>query len=157
MWSDYGQDGASLERAPIRLILRARSFAPAVFSETRIRKTPQRHPAGSGLTEPEAVKAELRDYRASLDTVGMFLGECCEVGVKGTTMTRHLYEGYEIWCCESGLDALSQSAFGKCLGKKGLEPHKTAKGNGWRGVVLKDKGVEYCGFGKTKEGFALLN
>ena len=35
-----------------------------------------KHP--SGLVEPDAVKNELRDYRACSDTVGMFLAECCE-------------------------------------------------------------------------------
>ena len=116
-----------------------------------------KHPADSGLAEPEAVKAELRDYRASSDTVGMFLGECCEIGVKGTTMTKKLFEEYEFWCRESGLDALTQSAFGKCLGKKGFSPHKTAKGNGWRGVALKDRSEAYHDFNTMKEAFALLN
>ena len=52
----------------------------------------------SGLAEPDAVANELRDYRACSDTVGMFLQECCEVGVKGMTMTSRLFQEYEMWC-----------------------------------------------------------
>ena len=53
-----------------------------------------KHP--SGLTEPDTVKSELRDYRASSDTVGMFLAECCDLGGKGFTMTRHLFQAVRI-------------------------------------------------------------
>ena len=117
----------------------------------------RKHPGGSGLGEPEAVKAEIRDYRASSDTVGMFLQECCDLGVKKPTMTRQLFEAYEIWCRESGLEPLSQSSFGKCLGKKGFQPHKTAKGNGWRGVGLKDGDREaVMGLGRREELYSWL-
>jgi putative DNA primase/helicase len=84
----------------------------------------------SGLAEPDTVKSELRDYRASSDTVGTFLAECCDFGGKGFTMTRKLFEAYEFWCRDSGIEPLSSPLFGKCLGKKSLQPHKTAKGNG---------------------------
>lgn len=111
----------------------------------------------SGLSEPDAVKNEIRDYRTSSDTVGTFLAECCEVGVKGGTMTRELFGAYESWCHESGIEPLSQAVFGRHLGKKGLQPHKTAKGNGWRGVVLKERNEEYRRYAGSFEAFEMLN
>ena len=117
----------------------------------------RKHQSGSGLTEPDAVANELRDYRACSDTVGMFLTECCDFGGKGFTMTRHLFQAYEMWCRESGLEPLSSPLFGKCLGKKNLQPHKTAKGNGWKGVVLKDSGSEFRGTGRPDDRYSTLN
>jgi len=111
----------------------------------------------SGLVEPEAVKNELRDYRACSDTVGTFLAECCEFGGRGCTMTRHLFQAYEMWCRESGIEPLSSPLFGKCLGKKSLQPHKTAKGNGWKGVVLREDGNEFQATGRPVDRYSTLN
>ncbi len=97
---------------------------------------------GPGLIEPQAVKAEVRDYRSNSDSVGMFLRECCDVGGKGLTMTRRLYEEYQRWCLESGIEPLPQTTFGKWLGKKGFQPHKTSRGNGWRGIVMKEEAID---------------
>jgi putative DNA primase/helicase len=117
----------------------------------------RKHQSGSGLTEPDAVKNELRDYRARSDTVGMFLDECCDFGGRGFTMTRHLFEAYEYWCRDSGIEPLPSPLFGKCLGKKNLQPHKTAKGNGWKGVVLKDSGSEFRDTGRVDDRYSTLN
>jgi putative DNA primase/helicase len=114
-----------------------------------------KHP--SGLAEPDTVKSELRDYRASSDTVGTFLAECCDFGGKGFTMTRKLFEAYEFWCRDSGIEPLSSPLFGKCLRKKNLQPHKTAKGNGWKGVVLKDSGSEFRAPGRSDDRYSTLN
>ena len=111
----------------------------------------------SGLVEPDAVKNELRDYRAGSDTVGTFLAECCDFGGRDFTMTRHLFEAYEMWCRESGIEPLSSPLFGKCLGKNNLQPHKTAKGNGWKGVVLKDSGSEFRSTGRADDRYSTLN
>jgi putative DNA primase/helicase len=114
-----------------------------------------KHP--SGLVEPDAVANELRDYRASSDTVGTFLAECCDFGGKGFAMTRHLFQAYEFWCRDSGIEPLASPLFGKCLGKKNLQPHKTAKGNGWKGVVLKDSGSEFRATGRPDDRYSTLN
>jgi putative DNA primase/helicase len=117
----------------------------------------RKHPSGSGLAEPDGVANELRDYRECSDTVGMFLAECCEVGVKGMTMTSSLFQAYEIWCSDSGIEPLDKTMFGKGLGDKGLEKHKGRKGNGWRGVVLKASEEDFGPYTSIRESFDMLN
>jgi putative DNA primase/helicase len=117
----------------------------------------RKHPGGSGLAEPDVVANEFRDYRACSDTVGMFLAECCDFGGRDFTMTRKLFEAYEFWCRDSGIEPLDKTMFGKCLGKKNLQPHKTAKGNGWKGVVLKEVSSEFRASGRPDDRYSTLN
>jgi len=114
-----------------------------------------KHP--SGLVEPDAVANELRDYRAGSDTVGTFLAECCDFGGRGFTTTGKLFEAYEFWCRDSGIEPLTRPMFGKFLGKKNLQPHKTAKCNGWKGVVLKEVGGEFGHVGRPDDRYSTLN
>jgi putative DNA primase/helicase len=101
------------------------------------------HPSGRGLAEPETVARELRDYRAASDTVGTFIDECCEQGGRGwKTPTKELYSAYSEWCDESGLEAVTAATFGRNMSLKGFQQHRTAKGNGWRGILLKGDEID---------------
>jgi phage/plasmid-associated DNA primase len=51
---------------------------------------------------------------------------------------KELYESYRLWCENSSLDALSNTAVGKELGRRGFECYKVAKGNGRKGIGLKE-------------------
>jgi hypothetical protein len=73
------------------------------------------------------------------------------------TMTRRLFEEYEMWCRESGIEPLDKNMFGKHLGKKNLQPHKTAKGNGWKGAVLKEGGGEFRAAGRSDDRYSTVN
>ncbi len=91
---------------------------------------------GRGLAEPESVSKELREYRATSDTVGTFLLDGCDIDAKAKTMTRELYGSYAEWCNESSLDPVSQATFTKYPWKEGtsndLEPPRAMAGKASR-------------------------
>ena len=62
-----------------------------------------------------------------------------------------------MWCSDSGVEPLDKTMFGKGLGNKGLEKHKGRKGNGWRGVVLKDSDSEFGATGRPYDRYSTLN
>ncbi len=78
-------------------------------------------------------------------------------GATGMTMTSRLFQEYEVWCSDSGVEPLDKTMFGKGLGNKGLERHKGRKGNGWRGVVLKDSDSEFRATDRPDDRYSTLN
>jgi phage/plasmid-associated DNA primase len=48
-----------------------------------------------------------------------------------------LYESYKSWCDNSGLEALSNSCFGKELTRRGFENKRASAGNERLGIGIK--------------------
>ena len=55
-----------------------------------------------GLNPPEIVRDATADYLAAEDTVGRWLEEHCETGVKTWTATGVLFADWQAWCEQSG-------------------------------------------------------
>lgn len=90
------------------------------------------------LTTPKAVHSATSDYRAESDAIGGFIDEKCVSGdINLSIRAAEIYEAYIAWTRESGVDALSQQAFGRKLSEKGFEQHRTnAKGRVWVKIGL---------------------
>jgi phage/plasmid-associated DNA primase len=93
--------------------------------------------AGSGLFEPEVVTEEIQNYRASTDSVGMFIKQNCVKGKDKSSSTKNLYTAYCGWCRDEGIEPLSSSHFGRNLGRKGYTQYRMSTGNGWKGIDLR--------------------
>jgi len=72
-----------------------------------------------GLGEPaSSLKLKLQ-HRDTLDTVGMWIEECCEIGSHHFTTSGELYQSYEQWCRGNGVEAKRQKGFTMALQRKG--------------------------------------
>jgi putative DNA primase/helicase len=91
-----------------------------------------------GLAPPECVLQSTISYRHDNDSVGQWIESACKCGPGLRASMKDLYDSYKAWCENSSLDALANTAFGKELGRRGFESHKAAKGNGRKGIGLKE-------------------
>jgi putative DNA primase/helicase len=96
-----------------------------------------------GLAAPELVTHATDAYRSENDSVRQFVDACCERDQKSKHLTSELHASYVIWASGSGEDKIPMSRFGKELGRMGFESYKSAKGNGWRGLSIKDDAAAF--------------
>jgi putative DNA primase/helicase len=91
----------------------------------------------SGLKRPKAVEKATETYRASEDTVGRFLLECCDFEPSAFTMTSAIMERAAEWCAERNIRAFIDRELAERLeATEGVEKKHTMRGNGWAGISL---------------------
>lgn len=90
-----------------------------------------------GLQTPQEVIEATQDYRKEMDSIELFLEECCLIQPGVRTTAKALYEAYTSWCQKSGEQVLSQHRLGERLTKRGLEKKRSTGGSyGWIGIGL---------------------
>jgi len=100
----------------------------------------------NGLEPPDAVRAATDEYREESDPIGAFLREACDITGQDTDFEKpgDLYEAYERFCREAGINAWQATTFTKRLPDKaeqlGIRKAKTMGVRGYRGLRIK---VEY--------------
>ena len=87
-----------------------------------------------GLRPPDEVTRATVEYRAEMDVLAAFLGDCCELRGDGWTYARDLYRAYRWWCMETGERPESQKRLGGRLRDRGY----TSRRGGDRGAALYD-------------------
>jgi putative DNA primase/helicase len=90
-----------------------------------------------GLSPPSQVVQSTRGYRAESDTVGQWIEAACVQEPRRRTSMKVLYESYRSWCDNGGLEALSNSCFGKELTRRGFENRRASAGNERLGIGIK--------------------
>jgi putative DNA primase/helicase len=94
----------------------------------------------SGLQDPPEVLAATEGYRREMDTLGDFIEEECVTGDdRYTVSAADLYAGYSAWLRKaSGGEALTKTAFGRELTRRGMAPYQASGGRrAWRGIALR--------------------
>ncbi len=90
-----------------------------------------------GLDAPPEVLGATQEYKAEMDVIGLFLGECCIENANVSARASHLYAAYTGWCDTSGERPLSQKAFGARLTERGFRRYRGGTGSYcWAGVGL---------------------
>jgi putative DNA primase/helicase len=92
-----------------------------------------------GLNPPSAVVKETSSYRENSDTVKIFVDSACVNVTNAFIGTSALHHAYESFCGESGIEPLPVTKFGKELSRLGFEPKRKNTGNGWVGLMVRDK------------------
>jgi putative DNA primase/helicase len=93
----------------------------------------------SGLQVPKEVQAATAAYKAEMDNVEQFLGECCVINPAAKVSVSSLYSQYEGWCYDNGEIRLDKKAFGKKVFERGFTKDKGTKGYFyWHGIGLKE-------------------
>jgi putative DNA primase/helicase len=91
-----------------------------------------------GLQAPDEVRKATSEYRAEMDVLAVFLGECCETGPELWDYAKDLYTSYKRWCGEAGERPETQRKFGERLRERGFQRDRGgSRGAGiWRGLRL---------------------
>ena len=76
--------------------------------------------ARGGLDEPPSVRAATNEYRTDLDTVGLWIDECCDTGPTQWATSKRLHQSYSEWAEGYGADQLSDKQLGARLAEKGF-------------------------------------
>jgi putative DNA primase/helicase len=94
-----------------------------------------------GLRTPDEVRRATGEYRAEMDVLAGFLGECCESEAELWDYAKDLYTSYKRWCGETGERAETQRKFGERLRERGFERGRGgSRGAGiWRGLRLTEE------------------
>lgn len=74
-----------------------------------------------GLSEPASSLALKQVQRETLDAVGMWVDERCEIGSHHFTGGGELYQSYERWCKGNGVEPKKQKGFTMALQRKGYK------------------------------------
>ncbi len=90
-----------------------------------------------GLGLPLAVRTATAGYRAEMDAVGTFLGECCVSAPDAEVAVGELYEAYTTWCARSGEEAVSKKALSTLLEERGFAPGHSETARLRRGLRLR--------------------
>lgn len=88
----------------------------------------QRLIKNDGFTIPDSVVAATDEYELKNDIVGRFIAECTERSESNYIKTRKLYDGYRIWCRQSGHNQQSLSTVKDRLADMGFKIDRCQKG-----------------------------
>lgn len=88
-----------------------------------------------GLNPPAEVRAAIQGYREEMDSFSQFFSECCVFKSGARVKAKDLFETYQAFCLEEGIQPQNQTSFGLRLCKEGLTKTRS-NGVIWVGVGL---------------------
>ena len=94
-----------------------------------------------GLKRPACVEEATREYRASMDTMGAFLSECCERGPREVGASE-LFRVYTDWAKENNEYTMTATKFGTEMAKR-FDKRKTRESVVYVGIGLKPEHKPY--------------
>jgi len=95
----------------------------------------QKHGAG-GLNEPESMLAAKAGYKEDVDSLKMFLEECCIVGEGLKCTPAEMSAAYSTWCKENNVQRFGAQTLEKEMGVRGLYKKKSTGKRRWEGVAI---------------------
>lgn len=86
---------------------------------------------------PEMFMNETAGYQERMDTLGLFLQDCCNQGDDKRVEPSALYEAYINWCSRNGISsALNNPTFKTRLEERGFKQERDHQGRFWKGISL---------------------
>lgn len=71
-----------------------------------------------GLSEPAIIKEQRDEYRTEMDSIAMFVEECCEVNPLQKIKASKLFNAYDNWAKENNQHIMSSTKFGREMAKR---------------------------------------
>jgi len=90
-----------------------------------------------GLPEAPEVTQATQDYKDEMDTLAMFIAECCDQGQGLQVRSGALYTAYTAWCQASGEQPATKQAFGRQLTERGYNRSHDRAGRTYLGLSIK--------------------
>jgi putative DNA primase/helicase len=72
----------------------------------------------TGLQEPQTIKDQRKEYRGEMDVVEAFIEDCCIRNENYKAQAKTLYQTYREWAQSNGQYLMSNTKFGREIGKK---------------------------------------
>jgi putative DNA primase/helicase len=98
-----------------------------------------------GLRTPQEVIDATAAYREEMDPVGNFIGDCVEAvpplpdGKPASTVrARAMYDAFDSWAYANGVRPWKETGFGKTMSAKGFQKERSAEGQKYLHVKLKN-------------------
>ena len=88
------------------------------------------------LRPPLAVKEATSDYRGEMDSIAIFISECCVISTEEKVTNKALFEGYKKWAELNNEKLLSKKQFSLKMQEKGVEKNRINSGIQWQGIGL---------------------
>lgn len=92
-----------------------------------------------GLDVPQSIKEASQAYFDNEDIIGQFMEDTMVEDPHGFETTSDLYTRFKSWCESSGLSVWTMHTFRKDLIDRGVTPHRTNQGKGFKGWWLKSR------------------
>jgi putative DNA primase/helicase len=93
-----------------------------------------------GLGSSKAVDKATAEYRSETDVVDRFFDDVCVFGPEERITKKELFEAWESWCMDEGIEAGRQDAFTRVMGERGVVKNfeeKKIKGTRyWKGISV---------------------
>lgn len=90
-----------------------------------------------GLSEPAIIKEQRDEYRVEMDSIAMFIEECCVIKPDEKIKAGLLFEAYDQWAKENHQHRMSSTKFGKEMANKFTK--KTSNGVKYYGLNLQQE------------------
>ncbi|PFY40876.1 DNA primase [Bacillus toyonensis] len=87
------------------------------------------------LQEPQIIQEQREEYRTEMDSIEAFIEECCKRNPQGKVQAKTLYHIYRDWASENGQYMMSNTKFGREMGKK-FHKYKSNGVNHYNGIEL---------------------
>lgn len=71
-----------------------------------------------GLSEPAIIKEQRDEYRVEMDSIAMFIEECCDVNPLQKIKASELFNAYDQWAKENHQHIMSSTKFGREMAKR---------------------------------------
>ena len=89
------------------------------------------------MRPPATVTNATKAYRADMDLVAQFIGDCCIEAPGAEETVKALYSDFTQWCHDNGEMIMTQRSFGQRLAERGYKDTRTGKARKRRGIKLK--------------------
>jgi putative DNA primase/helicase len=91
-----------------------------------------------GLEAPERIKELCKEYRASEDTIQIFIDECCFINSQVSSPAKNIYDAFVTWAERNGEKALPRKLFYSRLESRGFDKYPSMGVARFRGISLLD-------------------
>jgi len=92
-----------------------------------------------GLEQPKEVLAATEGYRAEMDVLAAWIGDCCVVETNCKASAAELYASYSCWCDANRERSETQRMLGLALLERGFERYMSYGVTRYRGIGLREK------------------
>ncbi len=91
-----------------------------------------------GLIVPESIRRSTEEYRSEMDTIAMFVDECCAVEAEAECGSQLLYDSYKKWAERYGHKPFSIKNFSPLMQKR-FERSRSSSGYSFSGLRINDE------------------